>query len=93
MIQCSNPCPDGKFNGCCFSCPERDTCSDPCPENLYECGQATFDEETGLVAFRDTQLATLKTIAALTTQKKALEDQEKTLKAALFAAMEKFGIK
>lgn len=93
MIQCSNPCPDGKFNGCCFSCPERDTCSDPCPENLYECGQATFDEETGLVAFRDTQLATLKTIAALTTQKKALEDQEKTLKAALFSAMEKFGIK
>jgi len=57
------------------------------------CGQATFDEETGLATFQKSQLATLEKITALVNQKKALEDQEKTLKAALFAAMEKFGIK
>jgi len=93
MIHCSNPCPDGKFNGCCYSCPERETCSDPCPEDVNACGQATFDEETGLATFQKSQLATLEKITALVNQKKALEDQEKTLKAALFAAMEKFGIK
>lgn len=93
MIHCSNPCPDGKFNGCCYSCPERETCSDPCPEDVNACGQATFDEETGLATFQKSQLATLEKITALVNQKKALEDQEKNLKAALFAAMEKFGIK
>jgi len=93
MIHCSNPCPDGKFNGCCYSCPERETCSDPCPEDVNACGQATFDEETGLATFQKSQLATLEKITALVNQKKALEDQEKTLKAALFTAMEKFGIK
>ena len=93
MIHCSNPCPDGKFNGCCYSCPERETCSDPCPEDVNACGQATFDEETGLATFQKSQLATLEKITALVNQKKALEDQEKTLKAALFSAMEKFGIK
>lgn len=93
MIHCSNPCPDGKFNGCCYSCPERETCSDPCPEDVNACGQATFDEETGLATFQKSQLATLEKIAALVNQKKVLEDQEKTLKAALFTAMEKFGIK
>lgn len=93
MIHCSNPCPDGKFNGCCYSCPERETCSDPCPEDVNACGQATFDEETGLATFQKSQLATLNAIASLTAHKKAIEEQEKNMKAALFAAMEQYGIK
>ena len=93
MIQCKNDCPLGKFAGCCSCCPENQACQSACEEIPATCADATFDEETGLATFQKSQLATLEKITALVNQKKALEDQEKTLKAALFAAMEKFGIK
>lgn len=92
MIQCKNSCPLGKFAGCCCACPDRG-CPEACDCDPAECGDSIFDEETGLQTFQNTQLDTLNKIAAVVTQKKALEDQEKTLKAALFTAMEKFGIK
>lgn len=93
MIQCKNPCPQGKFNGCCHCCPDRDSCPEPCGYEPADCGDSTFDEESALQTFQNTQLATLNAISALVAQKKALEDQEKTLKAGLMAAMEKYGIK
>lgn len=92
-IQCNNACPLDKFKGCCQCCPENSLCPEACEYDPVECGDATFDEETGLATFQKSQLATLEKIAALVNQKKALEDQEKILKAALFTAMEKFGIK
>ena len=58
-----------------------------------KCGQAIFDEEAGLQAFQQSQLATLNAIASLTAHKKAIEDQEKAMKAALYDAMMKFGVK
>lgn len=93
MTKCENPCPYGKFDGCCWNCPDRVNCYDPCLERPNKCGQATFDEETALQEFRTTQLATLNAIASLTAHKKAIEEQEKTMKAALYDAMQKFGIK
>lgn len=93
MIQCKNACPLGKFAGCCSCCPENQACQSACEEIPATCANATFDEESGLATFQKSQLATLEKIAALVNQKKVLEDQEKTLKAALFTAMEKFGIK
>lgn len=93
MIYCKNACPLGKFNVCCQCCPENKGCPEACEHEPGSCGEATFDEESGLVAFQDTQLATLNAIASLTAHKKAIEEQEKDLKAALFTAMEKYGIK
>lgn len=93
MIQCKNKCPLGKFNGCCQCCPETKDCPEACEYEPGSCGEATFDEETGLQAFKNTQLATLNAIASLTAHKKAIEEQEKTMKATLFSAMEKYGIK
>lgn len=93
MIKCENPCPLGKFDGCCHLCPDRGSCANPCPEEVDECGQAIFDEETGLQAFQQSQLATLNAIASLTAHKKAIENQEKVMKAALYEAMMKFGVK
>lgn len=92
MIKCENACPCGKFDGCCYSCPEHISCSDSCSEVPKECGQATFDEETALQEFKNTQLATLNAIAPLTAHKKAIEDQEKEMKAKLYEAMVKFGV-
>ena len=52
-----------------------------------------YIEETGLAEFRATQLATLNVIASLSAHKKAIEEQEKQMKAALYEAMVKYGIK
>lgn len=93
MTKCENPCPYGKFDGCCHFCPDRGSCADACSEKVDECGQAIFDEEAGLQAFQQSQLATLNAIASLTAHKKAIEDQEKAMKAALYEAMMKFGVK
>lgn len=93
MIKCNNECPLGKFNGCCHSCPDIETCKDVCESNPETCGEATFDEETGLVAFKEQQLSVLKQIADLITAKKKLEEQEKELKDKLKEAMEKYGVK
>ena len=92
MTKCENPCPFGKFDGCCNFCPDRASCADGCPENPEKCGQAKFDE-AGLQAFQQSQLATLNAIASLTAHKKAIEDQEKAMRAALYDAMMKFGVK
>lgn len=92
MIKCENACPRGKFDGCCHKCPEFHTCPDSCQENPNACGSATFDEETALQEFKNTQLATLNAIASLTAHKKAIEDQEKEMKAKLYEAMVKFGV-
>lgn len=92
MIQCKNNCPLGKFGGCCQCCPENKGCPEACAYEPGFCWEATFDGESGLVAFQNTQLATLNAIASLTAHKKAIEEQEKDMKAALMAAMEKYGI-
>jgi hypothetical protein len=92
MTKCENPCPYGKFDGCCYFCPDRVSCADACPENPEKCGQAIFDEEAGLQAFQQSQLATLNAIASLTAHKKAIENQEKAMKAKLYEAMVKFGV-
>jgi len=93
MIKCNNECPLGKFDGCCHSCPDIETCKDACESNPETCGEATFDEETGLVAFKEQQLSVLQQIADLITTKKKLEEQEKELKDKLKEAMEKYGVK
>jgi len=93
MIKCNNECPLGKFDGCCHSCPDIETCKDACESNPETCGESTFDEETGLVAFKEQQLSVLQQIADLITTKKKLEEQEKELKDKLKEAMEKFNIK
>lgn len=74
-------------------CPSFHTCPDACSEHPDKCGTATFDKETSLQEFQQSQLATLNAIASLTAHKKAIEEQEKTMKAALYDAMVKFGIK
>ena len=79
MIKCENACPRGKFDGRCHKCPDFHTCPDSC-------------QETALQEFKNTQLATLNAIASLTAHKKAIEDQEKEMKAKLYEAMVKFGV-
>lgn len=91
-IKCKNPCVLGKFDGCCHGgCPHVVDCPEKCSADPSSCEDAIH--ETGdLVAFQTSQIATLNQIAALTVQKKKLEEQEKSLKSALYDAMMKFGV-
>lgn len=93
MIKCNNECPLKKFDGCCHSCPHIEECTQACESEPKTCGEATFDEETGLVAFKEQQLSVLQQIANLIIAKKKLEEQEKELKDKLKEAMEKYGVK
>lgn len=93
MIKCTNECPNNESNGCCFECPKKDNCTDACDGKPEECGQATYDESAGLVAFQEKSLATIQAICDICTQKKQLEEQEKALKDQIKQAMENFGVK
>ena len=93
MIKCNNECPLEKFDGCCHSCPHIEGCTEACESEPKTCGEATFDEETGLVTFKEQQLAVLQQIADLVTAKKQIEAKEKELKDKLKEAMERCSIK
>ena len=93
MIKCNNECPLKKFDGCCHSCPHIEGCTDACESEPKICGEAIFDEETGLMTFQEQQVAVLQQIADLVTAKKKIEAQEKELKDKLKEAMEKYRLK
>lgn len=93
MIKCKNSCPLEKFEGCCHSCPYIEGCTDACENDPATCGEAIFDEESGLAVIEQQQMAVIQKIADICTAKKQLEAQEKDLKDKLKEAMEQYGVK
>lgn len=92
-IKCNNKCSLEKFEGCCYCCPERDSCPNMCSEHYSDCGESTIYGDTGLVVLQQEQMAVIQKIADICTQKKQLEATEKELKDKLKAAMEQYGVK
>lgn len=83
-------------NICCFYCDRKDSCEEACGDAkdglAQDCPDA-FDEETALLTMKKDAAAVIKAIAALTIQKKKIEDQEKEMRAQLVKAMEQYGVK
>lgn len=77
---------------CCLECESRATCKDICTELKEGCEDA-FDDMNALVTMQNEAGTVIREIAALTVRKKAIEDQEKEMRAQLLAAMEKYGVK
>lgn len=93
MIKC-NLAECKKFDGCCCLCPEKDGCKTKCVDHYSSCEDAEFtDEETSVEVFTEKHIATLRKIADIVTQKKALEATEKELKDKLKEAMEAYNVK
>lgn len=94
MYKCKNACPQGKFEGCCYHCPDNGDCTDMCELSFKpeECADA-IDEEKALVEFGNQQLALLQKIVTVVNMKKQCEEQEKELKDQLKQAMENHCIK
>ena len=86
---------------CCYYCEDFATCGHACSNfddkaDLEENGcEEQFDEETAMQEFNkdNNAIAIMKQIAAISKQKKELEDQEKKVRESLEAAMEQYGIK
>lgn len=84
---------------CCYYCEDSLTCADACGNfddkaELEEQGcEYQFDEETALQEFTSNALTVMKEIAAINSQKKMLEEQEKKVRMTLEAAMDQYGIK
>lgn len=81
---------------CCQECEEKNGCQDLC-DSVWRgegenCGDA-FDDETALVLMRKDAAVVIKMIAAISVQKKKLEEQEKEMRAQLIKAMEQYGVK
>ena len=94
MIKCKQAMEDslcGK-SCCCLECEEREKCEDVCSNLSPNCKDA-INEETALAIMQTEAAAIIKGIAALTLQKKQIEDQEKEMRVQLMAAMEKYGVK
>lgn len=82
-------------NICCFECEQKETCDLACQFKSNEGCENAYDEETALQEFNkdNNAVAIMKQIAAISKQKKELEDQEKKVRESLEAAMEQYGIK
>lgn len=95
MFKCKDGvCPKTKLDACCFHCAEKDRCEDVCPSMNAACeNMEEIIEENTLIEFNQTTQALVKSIADLTTRKKALEEKEKAMKDQLREAMERYGIK
>lgn len=82
---------------CCFYCDRKDSCEEACgdaKDGLAQKCPDAFDKETALVTMKkDAAAAVIKAIAALTIQKKQIEEQEKEMRAQLMKAMEQYGVK
>lgn len=98
MIKCKlagveGGCPKNKET-CCHECDEFGKCSSACgEEDPSKCDDAIFEGSTELEVFQSKSAAIIKSISDIVTAKKALEDQEKTMKEKLQQAMEQYGVK
>lgn len=77
---------------CCLECEEKATCKEVCTELKEGCEDA-FEETDSLATMQHEAGKVIQAIAALTVQKKQIEEQEKEMRVQLLAAMEKYGVK
>ncbi len=82
----------GKTTMCCRQCEEYASCKLRCEDDPAECG-AALEEETALALFQEEKMAVIKAMADILTQKKAFEEKEKDIRAALIREMDAYGVK
>lgn len=99
MKKCNSgsTCPVSGKNICCKSCDKLQTCPDACEDALdltKTCpDEADEPEQTALQQFQTKEVNVIQAMTDLLNQKKALEEQEKTVRAKLVEAMDAYGVK
>lgn len=82
-------------NLCCKDCDKLQTCESACEDALDQtkvCADE-MEEETALQLFQRKETAVIQAMVDLLKSKKALEEQEKTVRARLVDTMEIYGVK
>lgn len=92
MIKCKQGIGECGKDMCCKSCEDKGTCDQVCESVDTDCEHA-YEGEFGIEVFKSQAAAIIKSISDIVTAKKALEDQEKTMKEKLQQAMEQYGVK
>lgn len=86
-------CPVDNVAKCCIFCEKKAECKDACEyANNTECVNIQ-EVETELSVFESKEVALINAITNIETQKKALEEQSKTMREKLLQAMEQYGVK
>lgn len=98
MKKCkSGGCPISGEEICCKGCDKLQTCESACEDALdltTVCpDEADEPEQTALQQFQTKEVNVIQAMTDLLNQKKALEEQEKTVRAKLVEAMDAYGVK
>lgn len=91
-IKCNaKGCPH-EYEHCCYECEELKGCESACNLKPETCNQSVIDGEKSLKVFKDTNIDVINAISQISVAKKQIEEQEKTMKEKLLAAMEAYGV-
>lgn len=89
----SGLCPVENVAKCYIYCDKKATCEDVCIFfNWSDCVNIQ-EVENSLAAFQGKEIALINAISSIEQQKKALEEQSKTMREKLLQAMEQYGVK
>ena len=78
---------------CCFECENVSSCYFACQHTSNEGCANLYEESTAMQTFNNKAMVLMKNIAALDRHKKALDEQDKEVRAALKKTMDEFEIK
>ncbi len=91
-IKCKQAGCPFEYEHCCVECEELKDCESACNLKPETCNQSVIDGEKSLKVFKDTNIDVINAIAQISVAKKQIEEQEKTMKEKLLAAMEAYGV-
>lgn len=91
-IKCKQPGCPFEYKHCCIECEELEHCTSSCNLKPDSCKNSEMNGETSLQVFKNANVEVINAIAQISVAKKQIEEQEKTIKEKLLAAMEAYGI-
>lgn len=91
-IKCKQPgCPHD-YECCCYECEEIKNCESHCNLKPETCENSVMEKGTSLEVYKNANIDVIDAISQLSVAKKQIEEQEKTMKEKLLAAMEAYGV-
>lgn len=91
-IKCKQAGCPFEYEHCCVECDELEHCESSCNLKPDFCKNSEMNGETSLQVFKNANVEVINAIAQISVAKKQIEEQEKTMKEKLLAAMEAYGV-
>lgn len=91
-IKCKQAGCPFEYEHCCVECDELEHCESSCNLKPDSCKNSEMNGETSLQVFKNANVEVINAIAQISVAKKQIEEQEKTMKEKLLAAMESYGV-